>query len=193
MKKIFTNLRKFLQSKAGFVVMLFFVLSLFVLPASVGIKYIQSQTTPALITTQKPIVTVPTQTTIQKPVIDTTKQTTKLNNPEVCSSTPIPSTVTSTVYDPTLLQGIDYIDKGFDGSEYSCISSNGVKRVVYTITPYPSTRRIGTKEPPEVISPDLTSINTTIEVKPIPVMHEGAGGLCGDVKGGGYMYRCGSQ
>jgi hypothetical protein len=78
-----------------------------------------------------------------------------------------------------------YSSGGVDGYTFVCI----VKGKVYSsnvFPPYNKTVYVGTKV-------RTTTTTTPYTPPPTPDVHEGVGGLCGDVLGGGYTYPCGSQ
>ena len=128
MKKIFTNLRKFLRSNAGFLVMLLFVLSLFVSPAIAGIKYIQNQIAPAQITTKKPLeTTTPAPTTnVIAPAKPTTTQAPSASNPPPVNDSDIQCTTTSIPYE-TIYQDSASMDIGT--SNITTYGVNGVTKI----------------------------------------------------------------
>lgn len=79
---------------------------------------------------------------------------------EVCSQRSIPySTITK--YDNTLEKGQTSTIRGYNGTEYYCTSSNGVKRITGTVPPLEGTYNIGTREPYTYTTPAPTSTPST--------------------------------
>lgn len=75
---------------------------------------------------------------------------------EVCSERSIPYS-TKTKYDSTLEKGQTSTIRGYNGTEYYCTNSNGVKRITGTVPPLEGTYSIGTREPYKYTPPPSTT------------------------------------